>query len=140
MELVNWNPLSELDNLLSRRGLLKSFNDDSCFDWRPAADISETDEAYLIKADLPEVKKEDVELTVQNGVITLSGERRQESKQDSEKAHRVEKFYGKFTRSFTLPENVDAQKIEATQANGVLTVHLPKTEQPQPKSIRIDVR
>ncbi len=102
MNLMTWNPFTEFDSLLKRRNLLPSQNSGS-LDWQPAADISETESEYVIRADLPEVKKEDIELSVHNGVITLSGERRSRTEDQSEKQHRIEKFYGKFTRSFALP-------------------------------------
>ena len=137
MNLMNWNPLSELDHFFSRRGLPS--NEEGASEWRPSADISETDDEYLIKADLPAVKKEDVSLTVHNGVITLSGERKYETRDKSEKAHRIEKFYGRFTRSFTLPDDVDADNIKAKQEDGVLVVHLPKSEEKKPRSLKIDV-
>ena len=137
MNLMNWNPLSELDHFFTRRGIPAT--DDNPSDWRPSADISETDDEYLIKADLPAVKREDVDLTVQNGVITLSGERKYATSDKSEKAHRIEKFYGRFTRSFTLPDDVDVSQIKARQEDGVLVVHLPKSEEKKPRSLKIDV-
>jgi HSP20 family protein len=107
--------------------------------WRPTADITETDKEYLIKADLPEVKKEDIDISVDNGVLTLSGERRVEKSTENEKEHRRESFYGAFQRSFALPEDVDQDKITADCKDGVLKVHLPKSEAKKPKSIQVNV-
>jgi HSP20 family protein len=108
-------------------------------DWAPAADVSETEGEYLIKADLPEVRKEDVSITVQDGVLTLSGERRQEKREDSEKLHRVERAFGSFARRFALPENADEQGIRAESRDGVILIHIPKQTvvQPQPRQITI---
>jgi HSP20 family protein len=109
------------------------------FDWAPAADVIESESEYLIKADLPEVRKEDVSITVQDGVLTLSGERRQEKREDGEKLHRVERSYGSFMRRFSLPENADEQGIRAESRDGVILIHIPKVKvvEPQPRQIEI---
>jgi HSP20 family protein len=108
-------------------------------DWAPAADVSETEAEYLIKADLPEVRKEDVSITVQDGVLTLSGERKQAKREESEKLHRIERVYGSFARRFALPENADEQGITAESRDGVILIHIPKVKvvQPQPRQITI---
>ena len=139
MDLVNWNPFAELDGIFGRSGGLSGLPREGRFDWRPAADIIESDAEYLIKADLPEVRREDIDVSVNNGVITLSGERKYETRDDSEKARRVEKFYGSFTRSFTLPENVDPDAIMAEQKDGVLTIHLPKSKKTESRAKSITV-
>ena len=139
MDLMRWNPFSELDHMLGRRGLAGNLDTGKLMSWQPAADISETAKEYLIKADLPEVKREDIELTVENGVITITGERRHETEEEDEKSHRTEKFFGRFTRSFLLPENVDVSKIKASQDNGVLTVRLPKAEPEQTKTRKVEI-
>ena len=97
-------------------------------EWRPSADISETDKEYLIRAELPAVKKEDVKVTVENGVITIQGERKQDKDEKTEKYHRVESVRGSFTRSFSLPENVSAEAIRCDSRDGVLTVRIPKAQ------------
>jgi HSP20 family protein len=97
------------------------------FEWSPTADISETDKEYLIRAALPAVKKEDVEVTYEDGVLTLSGERRKEEQQKDEKFHRVESYYGNFLRSFALPDAIDEEAIKAESKDGVLTIHVPKS-------------
>ncbi|MBH0187604.1 MAG: Hsp20/alpha crystallin family protein, partial [Nitrospira sp.] len=94
---------------------------------------------YLIKAELPEVKKEDVKVSVEDGVLTLSGERRQEKEEKGKKYHRVERSYGSFVRSFSLPESVDEGGVKAEYKDGVLNLHLPKTEKVKPKSIEVKV-
>jgi HSP20 family protein len=108
--------------------------------WRPAANISETAHEYLIRAELPEVDKKDIDVSVHEGVITLRGERKLEKQADDEKHHRIESFYGSFARSFVLPNDVDATKITAESRDGVLTVRLPKQEAAKPKAIEVQVR
>jgi HSP20 family protein len=108
-------------------------------DWTPTVDISESDGEYLIKAELPEVKKEDVKVTVEDGVLTLQGERRQEKEEKGKRYHRVERSYGSFVRSFTLPESVDETGVKAEYKDGVLSLHLPKSEKVKPKAIDVKV-
>ncbi|MGO9932034.1 MAG: Hsp20/alpha crystallin family protein, partial [Steroidobacteraceae bacterium] len=98
------------------------------FDWQPSVDISETDQEYLFRAALPAVKKEDVEITFADGMLTLSGERRQKEERKDEKFYKVESFYGNFSRSFALPEGIEADAIRAESKDGVLTVHVPKSK------------
>lgn len=109
-------------------------------EWKPNADIIESEKEYLIKAELPEVAKEDVKVDVADGVLTLRGERKYEKKDESEKMQRMERFYGSFERSFTLPEDVEVDKIKAEFKDGMLKLHLPrvpKTEKTPPVQIRI---
>ena len=108
-------------------------------EWSPLVDITEDDKEYLIKADLPDVKKEDIKLTVQDEVMTISGERKYEKEEKGKKYHRVERAYGSFVRSFTLPEDADGSKVSAEYKEGVLKVHLPKSEKAKPKSIEVKV-
>lgn len=109
------------------------------FDWSPAVNISETEKAYLIKLDLPEVKKEDVKVTSENGVLAVEGERKQEKREENEKFHRVESVYGRFLRRFTLPEDAQEDGIEATFKDGALQVSVPKSAPKSPKSRQISV-
>jgi HSP20 family protein len=109
------------------------------FDWSPAVNISETEKAYLIKLDLPEVKKEDVKVTSENGVLAVEGERKQEKREENEKFHRVESVYGRFVRRFTLPEDAQEDGIEATFKDGALQVSVPKAAPKSPKSRQISV-
>ena len=108
-------------------------------DWVPRVNIAETDKAFEIKAEIPEVNKEDVKVTVHNGVLTIQGERKQEKEEKGKKFHRVERYYGSFTRSFTLPDNVDETKISALFKDGVLNLQIQKTEEAKPKSIEVKV-
>ena len=101
---------------------------------------SSTDKEYVIRAELPAVKKEDVQVTVDEGVITIKGERKQQKEDKNEKFHRVESFYGSFERSFSLPENVNADTIRCESKDGVLSVHIPKTEPSKHKPKQITVQ
>jgi HSP20 family protein len=149
MSIVRWEPFAEFDHLFNR--LVPSMlgrwpsrsaaaNGGGNFEWAPSADISETDKEYLIRAELPAVKKEDVKVTVDDGMITIEGERKQQKEDKNEKMHRVESFYGHFTRSFSLPDSVDESAIRCESKEGVLTVHIPKvqTQKQQAKQIKVD--
>ena len=143
MSLIRWNPLGDLDDLFARfpRGLATRQSGSLLegAEWRPAANITESNGEYTIKADLPEVKKDDIEVTVSNGVLTLSGERRYEKSSDDEKEHRRETFHGTFQRSFGLPEDVDVEAIKADTRDGVLVIRLPKQAEQKPESMKIKV-
>ncbi|MFQ5636296.1 MAG: Hsp20/alpha crystallin family protein [Gammaproteobacteria bacterium] len=145
MTLVTWSPFREFEDMFNRysrwprRSLTSGGNGDTAMDWRPVANISETAREYLIKAELPEVSKADIDVKINDGVITIKGERRMEKSSDDETQHRVESFYGSFSRSFSLPPDIDEAAIEAESKDGVLTVHLPKTEVVEPKAIEVKV-
>jgi HSP20 family protein len=109
-------------------------------EWRPNADIIERKDEFVVKAELPEVKKEDVKIDVVDGMLKIRGERRLAIDEKKDTVHRVETFYGKFMRAFALPENVDVGKIRAECADGVLTVHIPKVVAVMPKPIEIAVQ
>jgi HSP20 family protein len=134
MNLTRWEPFYGMDKMFDRLPGFFGYRPQlgageyRDFDWTPSVDISETDKEYLIRAALPAVKKEDVKVTYEDGMLTLSGERRKEEEKVGEKFHRVESLYGNFTRSFQLPDAIDAGKISAVAKDGVLTVHVPKTE------------
>src|SRR2546430_15737931 len=108
-------------------------------DWAPLADITEDDKEYIIKAELPDLKKEEVKVAVENGVLTISGERKFEKEEKKRKYHRVERAYGTFMRSFTLPDDANASNVKAEFKDGILTVHLPKSEHAKPKHIDVKV-
>ena len=115
-------------------------NGEKLFDWSPSVDIGETNGEYLIRADLPAVKKEDVRITIDDGMLTISGERLQKNDEKSEKSHRVETLYGKFSRSFSLPENADDENIRAESKDGVITVHVAKVKAEAKKPTEIKVQ
>jgi HSP20 family protein len=145
MSLIRWEPFTGMDDMFNRfpslfgRWPRLSANADAHLDWAPSVDISETGQEYLIRAALPAVKKEDVEVTFEDGMLTLSGERRQKEEQKGEKFHKVETFYGNFSRSFALPDAIDAAAITADSKDGVLTIHVPKTraEAKKPTTIKV---
>jgi HSP20 family protein len=146
--LMRWDPFCELEDMSER--LNRAFNRQTgrstngkgtitLADWIPTVDIAETEAEYQIKAELPEVKKEDVKVTVEDGVLTIQGERRHEIEEKGKKYHRVERSYGSFVRSFTLPDHVDDVKVKAEYKDGVLHLHLPKSEKAKPKAIDVKV-
>ncbi|WP_129781920.1 Hsp20/alpha crystallin family protein [Peristeroidobacter soli] len=145
MNITRWEPFREVEDMFRQyspflsRAMRRFEGDES--KWRPVADITETDAEYVIKAELPEVKKEDVNVTFEHGLLTISGERRQEKKQKNQNEIRVESFYGSFSRSFSLPDNVDAKNIRAESRDGVLKVSVPKTTPTKPEQpISIEVK
>jgi len=148
MSLIRWDPFGDADTLFSRLvpGSVANWprmaaqGNGRKLDWAPSADISETDKEYMIKAELPAVKKEDVQVTLDDGMITIKGERKQQNEDKSEKYHRVESFYGSFERCFSLPENVNADTIRCESKDGILTVHIPKTEAVKQKAKQITVQ
>lgn len=148
MALVKWDPFRELEEMSDR--LNRMFARPAAWqghgkeimtvaDWMPTVDISETDTEFLIKAELPDIKKEAVKVTVEDGVLTIQGERNREKEEKGKKYHRVERSYGRFVRSFTLPDSVDAGAVKAEYADGMLNLHLPKSEQAKPKQIEVKV-
>ena len=146
MRVIKWEPFRDVDDMFERvfadtmRRWPRTSNDERrVYDWAPAADVSETDGEYLIKAELPEVRKDDLNITVQEGVLTLAGERKAEKREDNEKLHRIERFHGSFSRRFTLPDDADEQGIKAESKDGVLVIHIPKHKvaHPQPRQIQV---
>ena len=147
--ITRWDPFRELEEMQNRLSTLvgrapvrkngEKKEAMTVAEWAPLVDITEDDKEYLIKAELPEVKKEDIKLTAHNDVLTITGERKYEKEEKGKKYHRVERAYGSFERSFTLPEDADAGKIAAEFKDGVLKVHLPKSEKAKPKSIEVKV-
>lgn len=123
MNLVKWGP----------------FHDTFFTDWAPAVDVQETDAEFTLKADLPEVKKEDVKVAMEDGILTVEGERKQEKEEKGKKFHRIERSYGTFVRRFSLPNEVETGAVRAEFKDGVLTVHLPKAAGAKSKSVEVKV-
>ena len=147
MSLIRWEPFSGTDDFFARMPSLfgrwprmADFDGKQALEWAPSVDISETDTEFLIRADLPAVKKEDIHITVDEGMLTISGERRQQTEEKKEKSHRIETMYGKFSRSFSLPDNVDAANIRAESKDGVITVHVAKIKAVAKKPTEIKVQ
>ena len=146
MNLVSWTPFGDMEGLFDRyhrllgdRAMPGDLLGSKEFEWRPTADISENKKHYLIKAELPEVDKDDVHVSIENGRLTISGERRYEKEDESDTQHRVESMYGRFSRSFALPADIDKSKIKAESRNGVLKVRLPKMAEKVVKPIEVSI-
>ena len=148
MSLIRWDPFSDVDSLFNRM-LSGSFSrwpqltlerNGTKPEWAPSADISETEKEYVIRAELPAVRKEDVKVTLDEGTLTITGERTQQKEDKNERFHRVESFYGSFERSFALPGNINADAVRCESKDGILTIHIPKTETPKSKTKQIAVQ
>ncbi|MBU2640813.1 MAG: Hsp20/alpha crystallin family protein [Gammaproteobacteria bacterium] len=145
MALVKWEPIREIEDLFDRYTSKLGWPSlgreaFSTTEWSPKVDISETDKAFTIKAELPEVRKEDIKVNIENGMLSISGERKQEKEEKDKKFHRIERFYGSFMRSFTLPGNVDAAQIKAEYKDGMLNLSLPKTAENKPKATEVKIQ
>ncbi len=148
-----WNPFREMEDLQNRifgllhrnygkqalRGEGETEEAMAACQWAPLVDVAEDEKGYSIKAELPEVKKEDVHVTVENGVLTINGERKFENEEKGRRYHRVERAYGSFTRSFTMPEDAESDHVTAEFRDGVLNVRITKSEKARPKSIEVKV-
>jgi HSP20 family protein len=151
MSLIRWERFHELEDMSDRlnralrnaapaRPSAEGQKDAlAVFDWAPNVDILETLEEFQIKAELPDVKKEDVKVTVDDGVLRIQGERNQEKEDKGKKYHRIERSYGTFLRTFALPDNIDEGQVQADFKDGVLNVRLRKSEKAKPKSIEVKV-
>ena len=143
MAIVRWEPFRDMIvlegrlNRLFQQGLGPLRDQESLRAWAPPVDIYETEKEIVLKADLPDVKPEDVDIRMENNTLTLRGERRSEKDVKDENYHRVERQYGSFSRTFSLPTTVDADKIDARYESGVLRVVLPKREEARPKQIKV---
>ncbi len=149
--LTRWNPFREMEEMQRRmsslfdwspfrRGNLTADQENITVpEWAPLVDIAEDEKEYLIKVELPEVQKDEVRVTVEGGTLTISGERKAEKELKGRKYHRVERYYGRFERSFTIPDDAEADKVNAEFKDGVLRVRLTKTERAHPKQIEVKV-
>jgi HSP20 family protein len=144
MSIVRWDPFAEMQSLFGpmqsrTAGLFPRLSRDGevSVEWAPSADISETDKEYVIRVGLSGVKREDIKVSVGDGVVTIEGERRQQKEEKTEKFHRVESVYGHFSRSFGLPDNIKEEAVSSDYKDGVLTVRVPKAQQQKPKQIAV---
>jgi len=148
--LARWDPFKEMEELHRRIAPLFGFTSNltdgghqealTLAEWAPLVDITEDDKEYLIKVELPEVKKEDVKVIVENGVLSISGERKLEKEEKDRKYHRLERSYGSFLRSFSLPEGADSRSVLAEFKDGILKVRLTKNEKAKPKTVEVKVQ
>lgn len=145
MALRKWEPLREIEDIFDRYAKTlgwPSSQDKTLVttgDWSPRVDISETDHEFVVDAELPKVDKDGVKVSVDNGILTIQGERKQEQEEKGKKFHRIERYYGSFARSFTLPDNVDETKVKAKFNDGVLNIQIPKTTETRPSAIEVKV-
>lgn len=131
------NRFTTMFNRLPLKGELGKEESLSLAQWMPAVDIIEDEKEYLIKAELPDVRREDVHVTIQDGTLCLMGERKFEKEEKGKKFHRVERAYGSFNRTFELPMDANTVKIAAEFKDGILKVHLPKSEEARPKTVEV---
>ena len=142
MALVKWDPWREIEDIFAKVVDVPRTRGQEVLatgDWAPRVDIAEIDKEFLIKVEIPEVKKEDVKVNVDNGILTIRGERKQEKDEMGKRFHRIERHYGFFTRSFTLPDNVDEAKITASFKDGMLNIQIQKAKVAKQKSIEVRV-
>jgi HSP20 family protein len=147
MNLVRFDPLRELEGLTGRLNRFfdgplanKLPGDGAIFgDWSPAIDIEETDGEYLLKTDLPAMKREEVKVGITDGVLTVEGERQHEKEEKGKKFHKIERSFGRFVRRVAVPTDVDQQKVSAEFKDGVLSVHLPKSESAKPRYVDVKI-
>ena len=154
MAIVRWNPSRDLLNIEREfNRMFSAFNrrfgfsnsDDEMTEyenavWTPLTDISEDEDNFILKLDLPGVKKEDVKINYENGQLSISGERKQETEKKTSKYHRVERSYGKYFRSFNLPSKIKEDKIDAEFKDGQLKITVPKSEEAKPKQIEVKIK
>jgi len=142
MTLVRWDPVRELASMevdRLNRMFADFYNQPFGRGWLPAVDVFESDNhEFVVKAELPDVKRADINVTFENGTLTLQGERRAEHEASQDRFHRIERQYGSFSRSFALPATADASRISASYKDGVLTVRIPQREEAKPKQIEVE--
>jgi HSP20 family protein len=147
MNLIRFDPFRELEQMSARLSSMFGRMPVSAVEngaegftaWSPAIDVQETDAEYLVKADLPEVAKNELKIGIDDGVLTVEGERKQEKEEKGKKFHRVERSYGKFVRRLAVPSDVDESKVAAEFKDGVLNVHLPKSPAAKPRAIDVKI-
>ena len=149
MNLVKWDPFREMEDVVDRFNRILSSRSTlpgdagkeimTTADWAPVVDISETNDEYLIKAELPGIEKKDIKVTINEGVLTMHGERKQEKEEKGKRFHRIERSYGSFVRTFSIPDDVDETRVKAEHKDGMMYLHMPKSEKAKPKSIEVKV-
>lgn len=147
MSIVRWDPFRELEDMngrlnriFGRSPLARDQDAMLNFDWAPTVDITENQEEFVIKAEVPGVAKDDIKVNFEDGVVRIQGERKQEKEEKDKKFHRVERSYGSFLRTFSVPVPIDEQKILAEYKDGILHLHLPKAANVKPKTTEVRVK
>jgi HSP20 family protein len=145
MKLMKWDPLREVEDVFERfsktLGWPKKAGEEVMVtnDWAPRADVLETDKDFVIKVEVPEVKKDDIKVLLENGVLSVKGERKMEKEEKDKKYHRVERYYDQFTRAFRMPDNVDEKNVNASFKDGILNITIQKKEKATPKGQEIKI-
>ena len=144
MPIMKYNPLSETEDFptglrVFQDSLSRLLSEPTSRPWSPPVDIYETENELVLKADVPEVDPKHVAIQMENGTLTLKGERRFEEQKNGRGFHRIERGYGSFVRAFSLPDTVDPDKVKADYRNGVLTVTLPKKEVAKPRTVNVEI-
>lgn len=145
MAIIRWRPLGEVDSF--RREMDRMFDNffvredvgESSLTWYPSVDIKETKDDFVLMAEVPGMSKDDIKINISENTLTIKGEKKEEKKEDDNNYHRVERRYGSFQRSFTLPTQIQGGKVKAAYKDGVLTITMPKKEEVKPKEIPITV-
>ena len=145
MTIVRWAPFRDMLNIQDEMNRLfnayfaQSPEKGEGMVWHPFVDISESDDAIMVTAEVPGMKKEDIKVSIQDNILTLSGEKKQEKEDKGKNYHRIERAFGVFERSFSLPVSVQSDKVKAVYKEGILTITLPKSEEAKPKEISVSV-
>lgn len=142
MTMIKFSPFADVDDMPAMRHLqdsLSRFFEPSTRPWSPAVDILENENELLLKMDVPEIEMKDIDIRLENDTLTIKGERKFTQPSQGKGYHRIERSYGTFARSFTLPNTLDTEKVRADYRNGVLTVTLPKKEVAKPRSIKVEI-
>jgi len=145
MKLMKWDPFREVEDIFERfsksLGWQKKSTEEvmATNDWAPRADVMETEKDFIVKLEIPEVKKDDVKVFLDNGVLSIKGERKMEKEEKDKKFHRVERYYGQFTRAFRMPDNIDEGNINASFKDGILKISIQKKEKASPKGTEIQI-
>lgn len=145
MAIIRWRPLGEMDSL--RHEMNKLFDNffhgdvesEKSLNWYPVVDIKETKDDYIVAAEVPGISKDDIKINISENTLTIKGDKNEEKKEQDHNYHRIERRYGSFQRSFTLPNQIQGNKVKASYKDGVLTISLPKKEEVKPKEIPITV-
>lgn len=144
MALVRFDPFRELEEVSTRLGTMFGRRGaggalDNLGDWAPPVDVEETETEFLVKTDLPDMPREQIKVALEDGVLTIEGERRQEKQEKKPHYHRLEREYGKFVRRLMMPSDIDETKVTADLKNGVLSVRLPKSSAARPRTVAVKV-
>lgn len=144
MAVLKYNPFSDVDDMPGMRQIQETLNrflnEPGARPWSPSVDILETEDALLLRMDVPGVELGDIDINMENHTLTVKGERKFDNTSNGRGYHRIERSYGSFARSFTLPDTVDGEKVAAELKNGVLNITLPKKELAKPRTIKVEIR